>query len=54
MRNSPEAIKNNGYAIEYVDQIFKKDKKIVLEAIKTDGTLISYADKSLTKIERLF
>ena len=42
-------IKNNGYAIEFVDKALRKDKEIVLEAVKNDGNAIEFADKALKK-----
>ena len=32
-----EAVKQNGFALEYADGVVKGDKEIVLEAVKFDG-----------------
>ena len=40
-------MKLNGAALQQVDDIFKKDKEIVIEAIKQDKDALECADKSL-------
>jgi len=32
-----EAVKQNGYALEYTDDLLKRDREIVLEAVKQNG-----------------
>ena len=44
-----EAVKNNGFALEYADKLLRKDKKIVLEAVKQNCYALEYADSSLKK-----
>jgi serine/threonine-protein kinase TTK/MPS1 len=44
-----EAVKSNGFALEYTDESFKKDKSIVLEAVKQNGVALEYADESFKK-----
>jgi len=42
-----EAIKNNGYSLEYASDRLKNDREIVLEAIKTDFWALKYASDTL-------
>ena len=44
-----EAVKQNGWSLEYADETLKKDKEVVLEAVKQDGILLKYADETLRK-----
>ena len=40
-------VQKEGFALEHVDESFKKDKEIVLAAVKNIGLALKYADKSL-------
>ena len=43
-----EAIKLNGFALQYVNKKFLKDPEIVLEAIKQEPATLKFADKIFT------
>jgi predicted RNA-binding protein (virulence factor B family) len=42
-----EALKQNGFQLEHVDESLKKDREFVLEAVKNNGYALEYADESL-------
>ncbi len=42
-----EAVKKNGYALEYASERLKDDDLIVLEAVKNDGYALEYASERL-------
>jgi hypothetical protein len=44
-----EAVKENGYALEYANENLQKDKSIVIEAVKQNGYTLQFADESLKK-----
>ena len=45
-----EAVKQNGYALQYADESLKKDRSIVIAAFKTNGTgIFKFVDKTLKK-----
>ncbi|EFC49463.1 predicted protein [Naegleria gruberi] len=43
------AVKKNGFAFEFVDELLRKDREIVLEAVKQNGYALEYADRSFRK-----
>jgi hypothetical protein len=45
------AVKQDGLALQYVDESLRKDKDIVLAAVREDGNAFEYADESLKKDE---
>ena len=42
-----EAVKQDGIALEYANEIFKNDREIVLEAVKQKGWVLEYANINL-------
>ena len=42
-----EAVKQDGYALEYASAALKDDREIVLEAVKQDGEALKYASAGL-------
>ena len=42
-----EAVKQNGYALDYASDALKDDHEIVLEAVKQDGNALKYASVAL-------
>ena len=42
-----EAVKNDGYALEYASEELKADTEIVLAAVKNNGMALEYASKKL-------
>ena len=43
----------NGDALKYVDEKFKADKEVVLEAVRSDARILYYADESLKKDKKI-
>ena len=44
-----EAVKNNGFVLEWASEELQNDKEIVLEAVKNNGFALEYASKELKK-----
>ena len=42
-----EAVKQNGWALQYASAALKDDRQIVLEAVKQDGYALEYASAAL-------
>ena len=42
-----EAVKNNGYALEFTSEEFRADRQVVLEAVKQAGEALEYASEAL-------
>ena len=42
-----EAVKRNGWALQYASDKLKADRKIVLEAVKQNGEVLQFASKEL-------
>jgi lambda repressor-like predicted transcriptional regulator len=42
-----EAVKKDGYSLEYVSEEFRNDKEVVLEAVKQNGRSLKFASKEL-------
>ena len=44
-----EAVKEDGYALEYADEKFKSDREVVLAAVKSNKIALRYVDEKLIK-----
>ena len=44
-----KTLKQNGVALEFVEESLKKDQEVVLEAVKRSGWALQFADKNLKK-----
>jgi hypothetical protein len=42
-----EAVKQNGWALEYASEELKRDREVVMEAVKQEGTALQYASEEL-------
>ena len=42
-----EAVKNDGYALDYASEELKADRQIVLEVVKNKGDALEYASEEL-------
>ena len=42
-----EAVKNDGWALEFASEELKNDRELVLEAVKQDGMVLKYASDNI-------